>query len=233
ASASPDARPTGSEAPAAPLKPAASPLSINALLAASSGMTSDAAAFRRLLSLWGTAMTDDREPCLQAQKAGLACLDGRGSWAQVRALNRPAILTLTDDSGQRHRVVLVGLDDKFATLDLGEHSERLPLEDLSRDWYGEFTVVWKPKSSRARPLSIGMRGAEVRWLRRSLYALQGTAAAADTSDVYDEDLVAAVQNFQRAHRLNVDGIAGLQTQIVLDTTLAEPGSPVLQSMPRG
>ncbi len=35
-----------------------------------------------------------RIPAAQAAKAGLACLDQRGSWAQVRTLNRPAILTL-------------------------------------------------------------------------------------------------------------------------------------------
>ena len=47
-------------------------------------------------------------------------------------------------------------------------------------------------------------------------------------------LAIAVQNFQREHRLNVDGIAGLQTQVVLDTALAEPGSPLLmQDPPRG
>jgi peptidoglycan hydrolase-like protein with peptidoglycan-binding domain len=36
-----------------------------------------------------------------------------------------------------------------------------------------------------------------------------------------------VQNFQREHRLNVDGIAGVQTQVVLDTALADPNSPLL------
>ena len=40
------------------------------------------------------AMADDKDPCGQAAKSGLACLDQKGSWAQVRALNRPAILTL-------------------------------------------------------------------------------------------------------------------------------------------
>ena len=189
--------------------------------------TTDAAAFRRLLSLWGSAMANDRDPCGQAEKAGLACLEQRGSWAQVRALNRPAILTLTDDQGQRHRVVLSGLDDEFATLDLGEQNVRVPLEELSRDWFGEFTVVWKPKTSRTRLLSLGMHGDEVRWLRRSLNALHGAASDPEHSDVYDEDLAIAVQNFQREHRLNVDGIAGVQTQVVLDTALAEPGSPLL------
>ena len=215
--------------PVAPARPASPPAaSINALLAANSASTTDAAAFRRLLALWGTAMIDDRDPCGQAQKAGLACLDQRGSWAQVRALNRPAILTLTDDQGQRHRVVLSGLDDRFATLDLGEHDEQVALDDVSRDWFGDFTVVWKPKTPRARLLSLGMHGDEVRWLRRSLNALHGASSDPEHADVYDQELAIAVQNFQREHRLNVDGVAGLQTQVVLDTALAEPGSPLLQ-----
>jgi len=208
--------------------------SINALLAANSAYTGDTAAFRRLLSLWGTAMADDKDPCGQAAKAGLSCLEQRGSWAQVRALNRPAILTLTDDRGQRHRVVLSALDDRFATLDLGEHDERVPIDEVSRDWFGEFTVVWKPKTARTRLLSLGMQGDEVRWLRRSLNALQGAASDPDHGDIYDEQLAIAVQNFQREHRLNVDGIAGVQTQVMLDTALAEPGSPLLLSnAPRG
>jgi general secretion pathway protein A len=223
--------PAGTSQPAPPAPP---PVSINTLLTANSANTTDPAAFRRLLSLWGTAMAEDRDPCGQAQKAGLACLEQRGSWAQVRALNRPAILTLTDDQGQRHRVVLSGLDDQFAVLDLGDHNARIPLDELSRDWFGEFTVVWKPKTLRTRLLSLGMRGDEVRWLRRSLNALHGAASDPDLDDLYDQELAIAVQNFQREHRLNVDGIAGLQTQVVLDTALAEPGSPLLtQTPPRG
>jgi general secretion pathway protein A len=71
--------------------------SLNALLAANGADTTDAAAYRHLLSLWGAAMTEDKNPCGQALKAGLSCLEQRGAWAQVRALNRPAILTLTDE----------------------------------------------------------------------------------------------------------------------------------------
>jgi general secretion pathway protein A len=209
--------------------PAPKLASVNALLEANDANTTDAAAFRRLLALWGTALADDRDPCGQAAKAGLACLDQRGSWAQVRTLNRPAILTLTDDRGQRHRVVLSNLDDKTATLNLGEHNEKVSIDDLSRDWFGEFTVVWKPKTSHTRLLSLGMQGDEVRWLRRSLNALAGGASDPEHADVYDQELAIAVQNFQREHRLNVDGIAGVQTQVVLDTALADPNSPLLLS----
>ena len=206
--------------------------SLNALLQANAASTTETAAFRRLLALWGTAMTTDRDPCGQAGKAGLACLDQRGSWGEVRALNRPAILTLVDDRGERHRVVLSALDEHTATLDLGERAVRLPLEEVSADWFGEFTVVWKPKTSHMRQLSVGMQGDEVRWLRRSLNALEGAAADPEHGDVYDQNLATAVQAFQRAHRLNADGIAGLQTQVVLDTALAEPGTPLLFRAPR-
>jgi general secretion pathway protein A len=216
-------------APAVAPAPAPKLASVNALLQANEANTTDAAAFRRLLALWGTALSDDRDPCGQAAKAGLACLDQRGSWTQVKTLNRPAILTLTDDRGQRHRVVLSSLDDKSATLNLGEHNEKVSIDDLSRDWFGEFTVVWKPKTSRTRLLSLGMQGDEVRWLRRSLNALGGVSSDPEHADVYDQELAIAVQNFQREHRLNVDGIAGVQTQVVLDTALADPNSPLLLS----
>jgi general secretion pathway protein A len=216
-------------APAVPAPPAPKPASVNELLQANEANTTDAAAFRRLLALWGTAMADDRDPCGQAAKSGLACLDQRGSWTQVKTLNRPAILTLTDDRGQRHRVVLSSLDDKTATLNLGEHNQKVSIDDLSRDWFGEFTVVWKPKTSRTRLLSLGMQGDEVRWLRRSLNALGGVSSDPEHADVYDQELAIAVQNFQREHRLNVDGIAGVQTQVVLDTALADPNSPLLLS----
>ena len=219
----------GAAAAAPPPAPAPKLASVNALLQANETNTTDGAAFRRLLALWGTALSDERDPCGQAAKAGLACLDQRGSWAQVRTLNRPAILTLTDDRGQRHRVVLSNLDDKTATLNLGEHNEKVSIDDLSRDWFGEFTVVWKPKTSHTRLLSLGMQGDEVRWLRRSLNALAGGASDPENADVYDQGLAIAVQNFQREHRLNVDGIAGVQTQVVLDTALADPNSPLLLS----
>ena len=65
--------------PAAPAKAPAPAVSIDALLAANSANTSEAAAFRRLLSLWGSAMAEDQNPCEQATKAGLSCLDQRGS----------------------------------------------------------------------------------------------------------------------------------------------------------
>jgi len=218
------AAPAQSTSPAAPVSTA----TLNGVLEARSTDTSDAEAYRRLFALWGMTLPDNHDPCGQASKAGLACFDQKGSWEEVRMLNRPAILSLTDTAGHRHRVLLTGLDDRVATLDLGDRSEQIPLDTVSPLWFGEFTVVWRPKTRRTRDLSVGMSGDEVRWLRRSLNALRGAAVDPETGDVFDQDLAVEVQNFQREHRLNVDGIAGIQTQMVLETALADPDSPLLQ-----
>jgi general secretion pathway protein A len=147
-------------------------------------------------------------------------------------LNRPAILTLTDDHGANHFVVLRELDDNNATLELGEKSEQLPLTVLSRYWFGDFTLVWHPTVAGTHALTLGMRGAKVHWLRRSLATLDGTTVSAETTDIYDKDLKQRVQNFQRTHRLDADGIAGIQTLVALDTALAEPGTPTLLAAAR-
>jgi murein L,D-transpeptidase YcbB/YkuD len=47
------------------------------------------------------------------------------------------------------------------------------------------------------------------------------------SDVFDADLNKLVRDFQRQHRLTVDGIAGVQTLIVLASAVAPADSPFL------
>jgi general secretion pathway protein A len=67
----------------------------------------------------------------------------------------------------------------------------------------------------------------VRWLRSSLDAAQGKAPQDSPNDFFDTELVRMVEEFQRKHRLNVDGVAGVQTQMVLDTLTNTDGAPLL------
>ena len=201
-----------------PKPPPSEPL--NDLLQANGADTTDAAAFRRLLSLWGTAMADDRDPCGQAAKAGLACLEQKRLVDAGAGLNRPAILTLTDEQRAAPPRCVVGLDERYRDVNLGEHNARVCLDELvARLVRRIHRGVEAQDFAHARLLSLGMQGDEVRWLRRSLNALRGGASDPEHADVYDQELAIAVQNFQREHRLNVDGIAGVQTQVVLDTAL--------------
>jgi murein L,D-transpeptidase YcbB/YkuD len=57
--------------------------------------------------------------------------------------------------------------------------------------------------------------------------LAGVADSDSASDVYDASLAGLVRQFQRSHRLTVDGIAGVRTQVALAGALSSPGSPLL------
>ncbi len=217
----------GSAAPAAGAA-AAPPAGLDELLVRHANDTTTEAALAKLFALWGSTYEPARgRGCEQAVRQGLECLFQKGSWAQLRTLNRPAILTLTDDLGRTHQVVLTALTDERATLDLGGDAREVSITALSRYWFGDFLLLWRPPLALAKSLSPGMRGADVRWLRESVRAAQGLPAAARASDFYDEELTRLVQDFQRQHRLAVDGVAGVQTQIVLDTAINATGSPTI------
>jgi general secretion pathway protein A len=219
----PAAAPT--QVAAEPAKPAL--MDIAEVLRAHPEQTSTDAAFDQLFALWGgTFDPAGGRPCDQALKQGLECVYQQGSWGQLRTLNRPAILTLIDDAGSAHQIVVAALNGNAAHIRLPEQQPDVSLDSLSRLWYGDYLVMWRPQVSTIRPLSAGMQGDGVRWLRHTLNTVHGQPNAS-ASDVYDEELVQMVKDFQRRYRLHVDGIAGVQTQIVLDTLANPAGAPLL------
>jgi general secretion pathway protein A len=208
--------------------PPPAPPSFDEVLARHGNDTTTEAALGKLFASWGaTYDPSGGRGCDQAAHQGLECLFQKGSWAQLRTLNRPAILTLTDDIGRTHQVLLTSLGEETATIDLGGESRPVSIAGMSRYWFGDFLLLWRPPLAVAKALAPGMRGADVRWLRENLRVAQGLPAAPAGSDFYDEDLARLVQDFQRQHRLNIDGVAGVQTQIVLDTVVNANGSPTI------
>ena len=204
--------------------------SITKTLSAHSGETNLDAAFSKLFGLWGaTYRPGSADACDQAAQQGLECVMQRGSWGQLRALNRPAILMLNDDAGIEHQLVLSQLDDERAAVEVGGKRESVSIAELSRYWFGDYLLLWRPRVAGAKELSLGMQGDDVSWLRRSLEKVRGLEPTPGRADVYDEQLARLVEDFQREHRLTVDGIAGMQTQIALDTALADPATPFLRS----
>jgi general secretion pathway protein A len=219
---------TSATAPPEPVLAATPSLPLAELLVRHGNDTTTEAALAKLFALWGALYEPARgRGCDQAARQGLECLFQKGSWAQLRTLNRPAVLTLTDDLGRTHQVLLTGLTDEHAILDLGGEPREVGITALSRYWFGDFLLLWRPPLAVVKALGPGMRGEDVRWLRESVRAAQGLPTAAPGSDVYDDELMRLVQDFQRQHRLAVDGVAGVQTQIVLDTTINATGSPTI------
>jgi general secretion pathway protein A len=213
--------------PATPLAPQIA--DIQTLLNTQAARADGDTAFNTLLSLWGaTYSPGEGRPCDQALQQGLECVYQKGSWGQLQLLNRPAILSLNDADGNAYRVVLTALNNDAARVVIGETAADVTLNSLSRDWLGEYLLLWRPQVIGQRSLTVGMRGGEVRWLRESLDMLSG-AASTTGSDYYDEALAKRIEDFQRRHRLTVDGIAGVQTQIVLDSLVNATGTPQLSA----
>ncbi len=225
-------QPAVAQVEAAPASPAAQ--DIAQLLDSNAGETSTEAAFSQLFSLWGGQFDHAAgRPCDQALQQGLECVYQQGSWGQLRTLNRPAILTLIDDAGDAHQVVVSGLASNDARITLPQATHDISIASISRLWYGDYLVLWRPQATSPRALSAGMQGDGVRWLRSTLNAVDGQPTQADASDYYDAELVRMVEDFQRRHRLHVDGVAGVQTQMVLDTLNNAAGAPLLIAQAAG
>jgi general secretion pathway protein A len=214
--------------PRAPTPAAPRRESLGTVLAADAAATTMDTAFDKLFSLWGAEyLPGNGLACEQAGANGLSCVWQRGSLAQLKLINRPAILSLVGTEGAAHQVVLTELMDDGARLLLGGRETRVPVAELADYWFGEFLVLWRPQSTFLRPLRAGMRGEDVRWLRQGLEQLSGLPASDVAVDYFDAELQQLVENFQRSRRLAVDGVAGLQTQLVLDSALGAPGTPTL------
>ncbi|MDH3265661.1 MAG: peptidoglycan-binding protein, partial [Gammaproteobacteria bacterium] len=99
-------------------------------------------------------------------------------------------------------------------------------------WFGQYMLLWKPPSGITTAIGPGSRGNGVLWLRQSLASIdERYQTTAIDSDLFDDDLQQQVRLFQRDNRLSVDGLAGTQTQIIINTLLSPDSAPRL-TIPR-
>ena len=205
-----------------------SALDLNQVLMNNAAMTGTDTAFESLFRLWGASYDNGpRRACDQAAAVNLHCLFQRGSLAQVRSLDRPVILTLRDSDGTEHQVVMSGISDVAAVLEIGDQVFQVSLEQLRQNWYGDYLLLWRPQIGTVKSFYPGMRDEHVPWIRESLAAIQGSPISPMESDFFDEELETRVRDYQRARRLNVDGLVGQQTQIAINTDLGTKNIPRL------
>ena len=184
-----------------------------------------------LLGLWGLEYDPGAgTACEQAQANGLSCYYQRGSWAGVRQLNRPAVLTLTDNSGASHQATLVALNTDSALLSFGGTRMTFSIDAISKFWFGQFMLIWRPPNGSDEAISPGMQNENVRWLRESLAAIDPNYKPQTTTpDFFDEELEQQLIRFQRQNRLDTDGVAGQKTQIIINSMLALDGTPTFSA----
>jgi general secretion pathway protein A len=184
-------------------------------------------ALHTLFSLWNTQYTPagSGSGCREAEQAALRCLYRRGTWNNLRSYDLPAVITLTDTQGAAHQLVVTGLNDTQVTLRAGDKSMSFTTAQVEPLWYGEYLLLWRPDPNAGTALAPGMTGTGVAWLRTQLAKLQHTEDSGDNS--YDDSLATAVKQFQASRHMKVDGIAGDETLLELNTALDPHGAPRL------
>ena len=192
-------------------------------------MTGTDSAMTTLFQQWGMGYDPTKgTACEQAAASGLSCLFQRGTWNVIRQLDRPAILNLTDTEGYEHQVVLTRINEDSGEFVIGDLTGDFSLAEIARLWYGEYLLLWRPPNGSPSALRVGMRGNGIVWLRDSLARFDPTFASASTDPEYfDQQLEENLKSFQRRNRLKVDGLAGQQTQIILNSGLGLENTPRL------
>jgi general secretion pathway protein A len=185
-----------------------------ALSAAASTSPGEHAAYAALFKAWGASYRDG-DPCPQAEKQGLRCRSGHGSLAELRLLNRPAVLTLHDSQGRTMHAILSKLDAQRATLILDEKTMPLSVNALEAQWPGDYTLFWRPPSDIKETLRPGDSGPGIAWLQAQLARIDGRSPARAKTALFDATLTERVKKFQHQHGLNPDGNVGPKTLILL------------------
>ncbi|MEJ2423170.1 MAG: AAA family ATPase [Candidatus Thiodiazotropha sp.] len=188
-------------------------------------------AFATLFGYWQVVYppaTQAGTPCDHAESVGLSCIYGRGGWRTLEYYNRPAILELLMEDGQRYQVTVSGLRDDRVTLDINGRRLDFSREEIDRLWNGSYLLLWRPPKLQHERLQLGHSGGDVVWLISMLDRVEGVKTEYDPRQaVFDEALQQRVIRFQRQHALLADGIVGRQTLIQLNQSVSGSPRPVL------
>ncbi len=188
-------------------------------------------AFDALFASWNLTPGNigERTGCELAADAGLNCVFNTGTWKHLLGYNRPAIIELLDKAGQRHHVLVSELSDNAVRLVFGGRSAIFDRAEVDRYWYGKYLLAWRPAIT-SDALRLGDEGRDVIWLRQALAAYSKTTVADGVSPLFDAELEASLKQFQLAHGLSADGVAGRFTLVQLNSYLVKPQPPRLTAM---
>ncbi|MFO1195940.1 MAG: AAA family ATPase [Burkholderiaceae bacterium] len=205
--------PPADSASSAPSAPPAAPFDVatgfDALAA------SERQAWRALARVWNVDVGAD-DPCEAAARQRIRCFrTANGTLSLIGQLDRPGILTLRDGHHRAAYALLIGLDERNATLRIDGVPRAVPRVALANYWRGEFATLWRAPPDYAGPIADSRAGASAQWLARQLAAARGDGRA-PAAQFGEAELKAWVHAFQLTQGLPSDGIAGPVTLMQLN-----------------
>tara|TARA_R110001592_G_scaffold360979_2_gene670508 strand:- start:1203 stop:2981 length:1779 start_codon:yes stop_codon:yes gene_type:complete len=171
-------------------------------------------AFQTLLNRWG--LDYQKEPfilaCEFAEMYGLRCFHNSGNWRSVLKLDRPTVLTLTNELGQSLYFTLLAIEGQDALVSHQGEMYWVGMDELDRYWLGEYSVLWKLPPYKSGVVMPGQES-EDEWLQSSLSRLNRSYLS------QNEPLNKKIQRFQQSSGLVPDGIPGTMTLIHINKRL--------------
>jgi len=190
-------------------------------------LRSNLQAYQALFKRWNLRynLLTDGTPCYFAQTQGLSCLHEQSDMRALKILNRPAVLTLYDDSNQQQYATLTSIKEDTAEIVLSGEIQTISLKQLESYWKGDFSLLWRIPPGYSVPIQPGNAGDVVLWLSKKMNEINQLSNASPRS-YYDTDLVKQVKVFQLREGLKNDGVVGVRTLIHINQ-LIEKTIPLL------
>jgi general secretion pathway protein A len=182
----------------------------------------------RLLAVWNAnpQVQPGENVCQALVREQIGCYKGLGDWAQLRQLDRPAILTLSSGRGGVQHVLLRELAANSARIDAAAGPMQLPLDQIDLLWTGEYLLLFRREIAEPA-IGPNSKGTSIAWLRRRLAEAEQRALTEPASEKFDDELRQSLARFQTAHGLETVGQAGPRTLIALSNLKPAPGTPTL------
>jgi general secretion pathway protein A len=178
-----------------------------------SGAATRDMAYRTLFARWDIRYDreDGQTVSQQARRQGLRSEEGIGSVSDLRQMNKPVALKLLDDKSGEYYATLTSLQGEDAVLTFGDEKRTVDLKELSKSWSGEYLLLWRAPREYRKELKPGEGGPLVAWIDRQLSLAQGRPVEARQGQLYGDEMVKRVKEFQRAAGLKPDGTVGPRT----------------------
>jgi len=186
-------------------------------------------AFKAVFATWNIAYEPSRDgsACDFAKEHQLQCLRQRDNLAQMRSLNRPAVLTVSNENGEKAFAAITTLKGTTAIIQAGTSAYEIPLSQLMLQSHNDFTILWRAPDGYTGPVRPGHQGKLVQLLAKQCTAAQNQQWIGAPRTKYDEGLKEQVKSFQRSQGLNPDGVAGPITWIHINSQV-QTNMPTLQ-----
>ncbi|WP_429160862.1 ExeA family protein [Aeromonas media] len=203
-----------------PVKVDETPEQLEQLTRAINQAISPDVAMQNLYRVWGYQTELEEATCDDAPRAGLRCQEGEATLAELQALQYPALISLTDETGGLYYATLVSLGPDKASLLIGNQSWQVDRQWLSDAWGGSYTLLWRMPKSGVPLIGSNASAAQAQWLDNALSrAMQQPDRKVSR---FDATLKSKLQQFQREQGLTPDGIAGSNTLLRLNAVAGEP-----------